>query len=102
MAKVMENLIQQNFEKKIFRQFSTGFSTILQKRCFKAVLNGSLKDFRGRKSLSQNHAEQLMFWLPPCCLKPGWFRYGTGKRSSLSRISINTPLCNVGKGFTLF
>jgi len=36
MAKVMENLIQQNFEKKIFSQFSTGFSTIQGKQGFKA------------------------------------------------------------------
>jgi hypothetical protein len=26
MAKVMENFIQQNFESKIFSQFSTGFT----------------------------------------------------------------------------
>jgi len=39
MAKVMENLIQQNFEKKIFNQFSTWFSTIAPKTGFRAKLN---------------------------------------------------------------
>jgi hypothetical protein len=41
MAKVMENLIQQNFEKKIFNQFSTWFSTIAPKTGFRAKSGGS-------------------------------------------------------------
>jgi len=36
----MENFIQQNFEKKIFRQFSTGFPVIRIKAGFRAVSNG--------------------------------------------------------------
>ena len=39
-AKVMENFIQQNFEKKIFRQFSTGFPVILINTGFRVVTNG--------------------------------------------------------------
>jgi len=37
MAKVMENLIQQNFGSKIFRQFSTGFTYIPQKAIYTGI-----------------------------------------------------------------
>jgi len=49
MAKVMENLIRQNFEMNIFSQFSTGFTTITKKPVFSATITGFPGDVRGNK-----------------------------------------------------
>jgi hypothetical protein len=40
MAKVMENLIQQNFELIFFLQFSTGFAMIAENCAFRGLIYG--------------------------------------------------------------
>jgi hypothetical protein len=66
MAKVMENLIRQNFETKIFSQFSTGFSTKLLKQGFSATINGCFGAFRAKKQRQQNRAAISCFLFPYC------------------------------------
>jgi hypothetical protein len=53
----MENFIQQNFEKKIFRQFSTGFPVIQIKAGFRAAPNGYGRGFQEKKQPAKNLAE---------------------------------------------
>jgi hypothetical protein len=64
MAKVMENLIQQNFETKIFNQFSTWFSTKALNSCFRVTINGFFGDFQRRILQVQNHGEISCSLLP--------------------------------------
>lgn len=56
-AKVMENFIQQNFEKKIFKQFSTGFPVIGVKAGFREAPNGYGRGFQQKKQRVKNPAE---------------------------------------------
>ncbi|MDP3665330.1 MAG: hypothetical protein Q8R50_01520, partial [Sediminibacterium sp.] len=49
MAKVMENLIRQNFEKNIFSQFSTVFPVMRINAGFMAVVTGFWLDFLKKK-----------------------------------------------------
>ena len=60
MAKVMENLIRQNFEKNIFSQFSTVFPVMRINAGFMAVVTGFWLDF-----LKKNLPE-IYLRLPAC------------------------------------